>query len=150
MPLLSLIVGLALVLLGIWLLRGKKSLALYIPQPKLDVGARNPRSIFLYGLAYGFASLSCTLPIFLAVVGASLTVAGLSGLTLMFSSYALGMAVVLMSVTLGAALFKGIVAQWFSRLLPYMNTIGAVLLIVAGLYLIWFQGRYLPLIMATF
>jgi hypothetical protein len=55
-----------------------------------------------------------------------------------------------MSVALGAALFKGIVAQWFRRLLPYMNTVGALLLIIAGIYLVWFQARYLPLILATF
>jgi cytochrome c biogenesis protein CcdA len=84
------------------------------------------------------------------VVVASLTTAGASGMALMFGSYAAGMAVVLMSVALGAALFKGIVAQWFRRLLPYMNTVGALLLIIAGIYLVWFQARYLPLILATF
>jgi cytochrome c biogenesis protein CcdA len=68
----------------------------------------------------------------------------------MFSTYALGMAVVSMSVALGAALFKGIIAQWFHRLLPYMNTLGAIFLIVAGAYLIWYQARYLPLVLAAF
>ena len=149
MPLLAIAVGLSLVILGLWLLRGR-SLPFYFPQPNLDVRARNPRSVFMYGLAYGFASLSCTLPIFLAVVVASLTTSGASGMALMFGSYALGMAVVLMSVALGAALFKGIVAQWFRKLLPYMNTVGALLLIIAGIYLVWFQARYLPFILATF
>lgn len=147
MPLLALLVGALLVLLGLWLLGGR-SLPLRIPQPNFDVQARNPRAIFLYGMAYGFASLSCTMPIFLAVVGTSLTTTGPTGLTLMFGSYGIGMATVLMSVALGAALFKGVVAQWFQRLLPYMHTLGALLLVVAGIYLIWYQGRYLPLILA--
>jgi cytochrome c biogenesis protein CcdA len=149
MPLLALLVGALLVLLGLWLLGGR-SLPLRIPRPRFDVQARNPRAIFLYGVAYGFASLSCTMPIFLAVVGASLTTTGPTGLTLMFGSYGIGMATVLMSVALGAALFKGVVAQWFQRLLPHMHTLGALLLIVAGIYLIWYQGRYLPLILAGF
>jgi cytochrome c-type biogenesis protein len=149
MPLLALLIGALLVLLGSWLLAGK-SLPIYIPQPQVDVSARNSRSVFMYGLAYGFASLSCTLPIFLAVVGASLTTAGVAGMSLMFTAYGLGMAVVLMSVVMGAALFKGVVAQWFRKVLPYVHTVGAVMLIIAGVYLIWFQGRYLPLILAGF
>ena len=149
MPLLSLFIGVILVMLGIWLLVGK-SLPIHIPQPNIDVSAHNSRSVFMYGLAYGFASLSCTLPIFLAVVGASLTTAGVAGMTVMFIAYGLGMAVVLMSVAIGAALFKGIVAQWFRKILPYVNTVGAAMLIIAGVYLIWYQGRYLPLILAGF
>lgn len=147
MPLMALLVGGLLVLLGIWLLAGK-SLPIRIPQPQVDVTTRNNRSVFMYGLAYGFASLSCTLPIFLAVVGASLATAGVAGMSVMFTAYGLGMAAVLMSVAMGAALFKGMVAQWFSKALPYVHTIGAVMLIVAGVYLIWYQGRYLPLILA--
>ena len=103
--LLALIIGVLLVLLGIWLLAGK-SLPIHIPQPNIDVSAHNSRSVFMYGLAYGFASLSCTLPIFLAVVGASLTSAGVAGMSVMFTAYGIGMAVVLMSVAIGAALIN--------------------------------------------
>lgn len=149
MPFLSIIVGIVLVLLGLWLLGGK-SLPLRIPQPTFDVRTRNPKSIFLYGIAYGLASLSCTLPVFLAVVGASLTTAGIAGMSVMFAAYGVGMAVVLMSVAVGAALFKGVVAQWFQKMLPYVHTVGAILLIIAGVYLIWYQGRYLPLFLAGF
>jgi cytochrome c-type biogenesis protein len=148
-PLVALLVGALLLLLGIWLLAGK-SLPLAIPQPNLDVRARNPRAIFLYGLAYGFASLSCTLPIFLAVVGASLTASGPGGMAVMFAAYAAGMATVLMSVALGAALFKDAVAQWFRRFMPYVHRLGAILLIGAGLYLIWYQGRFLSLALVSF
>jgi len=57
---------------------------------------------------------------------------------------------VLMSVALGAALVKGAVAQGFKKLLPYVHRLGAGLLVLAGLYLIWYQGRYLPLVFAGF
>ncbi len=147
MPIAALAVGLGLVLLGFWLLSGK-SLPLAVPTPQVDLRSRNPKSVFLFGVAYAFASLSCTLPIFLAVIGASLATAGLRGSAAMFLTYGAGMAVVLMSVAVGAALLKGAVAQWFRKLLPYVHRVGAVLLIVAGLYLIWFQTRYLPLFLA--
>ena len=68
----------------------------------------------------------------------------------MFFSYAAGMATVLMSVALGAALLKGAVAQWFQPLVPYVHRLGAGLLVLAGLYLIWYQGRYLSLILSGF
>lgn len=149
MPFLTIVMGVLLVLLGLWLLGGK-SLPVRIPQPTWDVRARHPQSVFLYGVAYGLASLSCTLPVFLAVVGASLTAAGFAGMSVMFAAYGLGMAVVLMSVAVGAALFKSVVAHWFQKLLPYVHTVGALLLIVAGVYLIWYQGRYLPLFLGGF
>ncbi len=146
MPFAALAVGLTLVALGVWLLAGN-TLPLSLPQIQVDLQARNPRSVFLYGVAYALASLSCTLPIFLAVVGASLATAGLGGAATMFLAYGAGMATVLMAVAVSAALVKGAVAEGFRRLLPYVHRVGAALLIVAGLYLIWFQGRYLPLIL---
>ena len=147
MPFAALAVGILLVLLGIWLLTGK-SLPFSLPQPNLDVQARNRKSVFLFGIAYGVASLSCTLPVFLAVVGAGLATASFTGTGVMFIAYGLGMATVLMMVALGAALFKGSVSGWFRSVLPYVQRVGAALLILAGLYLIWYQGRYLPLILA--
>lgn len=152
MPFAALAVGIALVLLGLWLLAGgqARGLPLRLPVPNLEVRARNPKSVFLFGMAYAFASLSCTLPIFLAVVGASLATTGFVGSATMFFTYAAGMATVLMSVALGAAMLKGAVAQWFKRLLPYVHRLGAGLLVLAGLYLIWYQGRYLPLVFSGF
>jgi len=149
MPLLAIVVGGLLVLLGIWLLAGK-SLPVRIPQPNIEVSTRNNRSVFMYGLAYGFASLSCTLPIFLAVIGASLTISGVGGMAIMFTAFGAGMAAVLMSVAMGTALFKDILLQWLRKLLPYVHTIGAIMLAAAGAYLIWFQARYFPYILAGF
>jgi len=143
-PFVALLVGLALTLLGVWLLAGK-SLPFSLPAMNVDLQSRNPKAAFLFGIAYAFASLSCTLPIFLVVVGTSLTAAGVTGNAAMFFSYAAGMAVVLMAVSLSAALVKGAVTESLRGLLPYVHRIGAVMLILAGLYLIWYQSRYIPL-----
>jgi len=148
MPVAAVAVGIALLLLGVYLLAGK-SLSVKIPWPNLDLSARSSKSVFYFGLAYGFASLSCTLPVFLAVVGVSLTEGGLPGTALMFSAYAVGATTVLIGVAIGAALFKGVVTRWFKKLLPYMHRVSASLLILAGAYLIWFQGRFLYLVVAA-
>ena len=147
-PLTALATGIALFLLGLWLLAGK-SLPFSLPVPQINnPRARNPKSAFVFGIGYAFASLSCTLPLFLAVVGASLTAVGLAGGAIMFGGYGLGMATMLVGVALGTALLKGAVAHWFRKLLPYVYRISAVMLMLAGLYLIWYQGRNLPLILS--
>ncbi len=145
MPVGALITGIALVLLGLWFLAGK-SFPIALPIPQIgNTRTRNPKSAFVFGMGYAFASLSCTLPVFLAVVGASLTSSGLAAGAMMFSAYGFGMATVIMGVALSAALLKGAVAQWFRKLLPHVYRVSAVMLILAGLYLVWYQGRYLPL-----
>ena len=141
-PFIALLVGVALTLLGVWLLAGK-SLPFSLPALNVDLQSRNPKTAFLFGIAYAFASLSCTLPIFLVVVGTSLTAVGATGNAAMFFSYAAGMAVVLIAVSMSAALVKGAVTESLRGLLPYVHRIGAVMLILAGVYLIWYQSRYI-------
>ncbi len=147
MPLAALAVGIGLVGLGVWLFSGR-SLPLSLPNLEMGVRGRSPKAVFAFGLAYGFASLSCTLPVFLAVVGASLALGSATGSALMFAGYAAGMGAVLTAVALSAALLKGALTDWLKSLLPYTYRLSAILLILAGLYLIWFQGRYLPVILA--
>lgn len=144
MPYAAIAVGSALVLLGVWLLAGK-SLPVTLPSIDINLSARNPKTVFLYGAAYGFASLSCTMPIFLAVIGAGLATAGILASSLMFLSYGSGMAVVLIAVSLSAALLKDSIITSFSKLLPYVQNFGAAMLVLAGSYLIWFQAQFLLL-----
>ncbi len=92
--------------------------------------------MIVYGVAYTLASLGCTLPIFLIAVGAAL-VSGPLGSLVLFIAYSLGMGLVLTAVALGAALFKGIVASAVRRALPYVHQVSALLLVVAGGYLLW-------------
>jgi len=91
-----------------------------------------------FGLAYGLASLSCTLPIFLAVAGTSLTAtttwSSLGSLTL----YGLGMGSVILALSLGAATVQTALAVRLRRLLPFMSGIGTVSLFVAGGYIVYY------------
>ena len=147
LPIMGLIVGIGLIALGVWLLIGK-SLPFTLSTPNIELHGRNPKTIFLYGVAYAFASLSCTLPIFLAVVGTSLTASGIGAGAAMLGAYTAGMASVLMAIAMSMAIFKGAVAKRFSKFLPYVNRLGAVLLILAGIYVVWYQTDYLSLILA--
>jgi cytochrome c biogenesis protein CcdA len=94
--------------------------------------------MFLFGIAYGISSLSCTLPIFLVVVGTALGSGTLLISLAQFMGYALGMGTVLAAITIGTALFREAMERWLRRLMPYVHRVSALFLIGAGIYLIYY------------
>ena len=97
------------------------------------------KTYFLFGIGYGMASLGCTLPIFLVLVeGSAIKSQGFSIGLFQFFSYSLGMGAVLTSLALSLAVFKGGLAIYFRRVLPYMGRIAGALLLVSGSYQIYY------------
>lgn len=127
-------VGLALVSLGSWLAAGR-TLGVVLPNPVRDRRRRDLASAAVYGVGFGLASLACTLPIFLIVVGSAFVEGSLAGALALFIAYSLGMGAVVVAVTLGAALFRGAVARLLRRALPLVQRASGVLLVLAGTYL---------------
>ena len=142
MPWAGLVVGIIMVLLGLWLLitRNKLYSGLGVRlSARVNLGrSESLTSFFMFGIAYGLASLSCTLPIFLIVVGSSLAARGVLDGLFQFISFALGMGTVLMVLTLGTALFKGVVAAYLRRLIPYVERASAVLVVLAGTFIVYY------------
>ena len=132
-------VGIALVLLGAFLLLTRRHLGILalsrFQGPKTIQGVRG---FFLFGIGYALASLSCTLPIFLVVVGSALAAGGFVVGVIQFVSYGLGMGAVLIGVTLAVVFFKTGVSQGMRFLMPYVEPIGAVALVAAGSYLVYY------------
>jgi len=137
MPWIGLLIGAGLVLLGGWLLLGRHLALPGLPQLQVH-RERSLRSIFLFGVAYGLASLSCTLPVFLVVVGSTFIRQGVGAGLVRFLAYGLGMGAVLMALTLSLALFEGVLVGYLRRLMPYVERAGAVLLLGAGAYIIYY------------
>lgn len=109
MPWISVVVGLLLVLLGGWLLAGKHlsfDLPLRLAGNIGDPRKMTVRGFFLFGVAFGATSMSCTLPIFLMVIGGSATAGDFSSGFFQFVGYILGMGSVLLLLTLSMALVK--------------------------------------------
>lgn len=141
LPWFGLIVGILLAIGGAWLVSGGKiytgvaaRAAAHIGEPT-DVGIRG---YFLFGVSYGVASLSCTLPIFLAVLGLSAASIVFLEILLNFILFALGMGLVIMALTLGMAIFKGAMVRFLRRALPYIQPVGAWLMVLAGTYIIFY------------
>lgn len=131
-------IGAAMIGLGIWLLVGDGHLGI-LAASRLSVSReRNLANVFTFGLVYALGSLSCTLPIFLVAVGSGLAREGLAASFGPFVSYALGMGVILVAVTIGSALFRDAVARSLRGLIPYVNRASVMFLIGAGGYLIYY------------
>ncbi len=141
MPALGIVIGGVLVLMGLWMLAGRTLHAGAFERFAGRVG--DPRNVsvpgfFLFGLAYGAASLSCTLPAFLAVVGSSLASGGVLAGAGRFFGFGLGMAAVLVTLTLALAFFKQGLVKWLRRAVPYVRLASAILLVLAGAYVIFY------------
>lgn len=129
-------IGVVLAAAGVAVVAGR---SLAVPQ-RVHVAARRERrlgAVLLFGVGYGVASLGCTLPIFLTLVGAALGTATL----VVFAAYGAGMALVLMALSIAAALLRDGLARALRRLLPHMGRITGALLVVAGLYLVYYWYR---------
>ena len=138
---LALFVGVALVALGILVLAGK-SISIKVPGLQADVSS--PRGFFVFGLGYGIASLSCTFPVFLAVVGAGALSGGFVSALATFAAYALGKGALLVGVTILTVAGGTAAGARVKRLTPLMTRASSVLLIVAGAYIAWYYGRFAP------
>lgn len=142
LPWVSVIVGLGLLVLGIWMLFGRHiSLDVMVRLSSLigDPRKISIRGFFLFGLAFGATSLGCTLPIFLVVVGGALTSGNFLAGMLQFLWYILGTATVFLSLTLAMAFVQGgLVVGFLRRVVPYVHVISAILLILAGGYISYY------------
>ena len=141
LPWLGLGIGILLVLAGAWLLRGGELYTALAQQAATRLGnpgSSNVRGYFLFGLSYGVASLSCTLPIFLAVIGSSFAASDIVTSFSQFVLYALGMGVVIIALTLSMALFKGAMLGGMRKVMPYVHPIGTWLMIIAGTYIVFY------------
>jgi cytochrome c-type biogenesis protein len=94
-------------------------------------------AMLLFGVGYGLASLGCTLPIFLALVAASLGGEKLR----VFAAYGIGMAVVLMALSVAVACARQGISRLVRPLLSHVGRLAGVLLTAAGGYLVYYWAR---------
>lgn len=115
---------------------------------KLGREARSPgiRGYVAFGLGYGLASLGCTLPLFLALVGAATAAGGLRSAVDAFALYGAGMATTFGVLALVASLAGvGIVTRG-RAVARFVPGLGAALLLVSGAYVVYYwltAGRFL-------
>lgn len=141
-PWFAILIGVFLVALGIWLMLGKHLSFGFLLNLSTKIGDPSQMTIkgfFLFGLAFGMTSMSCTLPIFLAVVGSSINQGDFVQGMYQFLAFVSGMGLVMLTLTLSLAFIKGgVVLDTMRKIQPMVNKISAVFLLIAGGYIIYY------------
>ena len=143
-PWATIVIGVALVVLGIAMLRGYEP-ALILPKLQNGGGKRRTgASMFVFGVSYAVASISCALPLFTSAVAGTFRRANLVSSLAVFVAYSLGMTLVLLALTVSLGMAKQGVLRWLRKALPHVTRASGLLLIVAGAYLVhygWYERR---------
>ncbi len=134
-PYTALVVGVLLIAAGLVVVLGRAVPEIPVPGLTLsDTGS--VRGMFLYGVAYGVASLGCALPIFLVVVGAATASSSWVTSLVQFLNFALGMGIVVTIVSVAIALSREGVVRLIRRSFRYSAQVTAIFLLLGGAYLI--------------
>ena len=140
-PWVGLSIGILLALAGAYMLSGGtiyNNMAVRLSAKMGNASRGGVKGYFTFGVGYGTASLSCTLPIFLAVIGGTFTADTFLDSLLQFLLYGFGMGTVILVLTVGMAIFKGAMIGDLRRMLPYLGTVSAIMLLVSGAFIIYY------------
>lgn len=138
LPYFNIALGFGLIALGVAMMRGYQ---LNLKLPKMQKGGQSGSfaSMFLFGMSYATASLTCTLGLFITAINSANfgSAAGESSFTSSFGalvSYGLGMGLLATMLTLLLALGKSSIVGKFRSILPKINFFSGVLLLIVGPY----------------
>ena len=136
-PWISIVIGAALLVLGVAMLFGFE---LSVRLPRLDRGGRERtiRSMFVFGVSYAIASIGCTLPLFLGPVAGTFSRDSYLDGVLVFAVYGLGMALVLLTLTVGIALARTSIVRGLRSVQPYIGRVAGGLVALAGAYVAYY------------
>jgi cytochrome c-type biogenesis protein len=127
---LELVVGVVLVCLGSAMAAGVDLPSPHVALPERE---RSLSGYFGFGVLYAAAAAGCSAPLFVGVALRSLSVGLVSGLVTL-SAYALGMSVLMISVTVATALGRGVLLRRVTEHMGTVQRLGGVLLVLAGAY----------------
>jgi cytochrome c biogenesis protein CcdA len=144
LPYVTIVIGISLIGLGIWLLLGR-DLAVLTPRSLVVGRGRAPTarlgSMFGYGVGYAVASLSCTIGPFLGVTGAAFRGGPVLDGLMIYLAYAAGFGLLVGVLAVAVAFASSALIDRMRRILPYVNRISGALLVAVGLY-VGYYGFY--------
>ncbi len=99
---------------------------------------RSPRSLYLFGVSYAVANISCGIGLFIGLMTSTLTRSGFVSGVAVFVFYGLGMALVIGVLTVSLALAKQGVLRRLRALMTKVDRIAGVFLVITGAYLVYY------------
>jgi cytochrome c biogenesis protein CcdA len=139
-PSLGLAAGAAAMLAGAVALAGRGTLAVPLPAglPRSQNHWLRP---LVFGVAYGLASLGCSLPVFLAFLASSLAVRGSGNALAVLAAYVTGIATTILALLVVATLLREGLARRLGPLAGRLHRVSGLLLLLAGGDLTYFWAR---------
>lgn len=134
-PWLALGVGIVITALGIAMLAFGFEPTIGLPKLERGGSSRSYRSVFLFGVSYAIASLSCGLPVFLAVVGTATATSNFASGALTFVTYGVGMSMLVVALTITLAFAKEGLLRWLRSAMRHMNRLSGAVMVLAGAYI---------------
>lgn len=135
-PWLAIIVGVGLIGGGVAFIRGR---SVMVRLPALRGRKRSDgRSLFLFGVSYAVASLSCTIGTFLALVGVTFTRTSFLGAVAVFLVYGLGMSLVLIAVTVAVAAGRDSIVVRLRSTSQYVSRVSGWIMVASGAFIVWY------------
>jgi cytochrome c biogenesis protein CcdA len=132
----SLVIGIALIAMGIAMFRGWKP-----PVAQPDVSVQRKRThwnMFLFGIVYAVASIGCTIGFLTSVILGSVGRNGYLSGVISIVLYGLGMGLLVTSLTVTLAFARTGLLATLKRGLPLFDRVSALFVILTGIYLTWY------------
>lgn len=107
------------------------------PPVVIQTNANGRKRFYLFGMAYAFGALGCSLPIFLLVIFQSLAQKGIPGAVTNFVVYSGAMSGLMILFSLVSALSKRAMQKFLISYMGIIQKSAGVLILLAGVYLIY-------------
>ncbi len=130
------ITGFALIILGVMMLAGKRTT---IQIPHSFANHNGLFGMYIFGLGYALGGIGCTLPAFLFVVATAFsgesTLSGIAN----FVAFSVGAMLMMLTISVAAVLSRGAVKKFLGKHMGTIQKLTSVIVILGGIYLIYFQ-----------
>lgn len=129
------VIGMVLIVIG--LTSGFTHVFDKIPKGVLQApGGVGAWGMILFGIAYGTASLGCSLPIFLIVVLGAAATGGFTGVLTLYTAYGAGVTSLILALTLMVSFAERFFSEKLSSAMPHIKKVSSALIILAGIYIL--------------
>ncbi len=136
LPYATVVIGAALVVMGIMMLAGRE---IRFVMPRVSSSPSEALgSMFLYGIAYAVASLTCTIGPFLAVTFSTFRSDSYLAGVLSYAAYAAGMTVLVGVLAVSTALASATAVGHMRSFMPVIGRIGGAVMVLMGAYVAYY------------
>lgn len=135
-PLLELAAAIIIVFMGI-------SILVKIRIPSISMQVKIPKQkgligLYVFGIAYGLASVGCSAPIFFSILAYAVAMEGFLSSTITFLVYTIGMGTPLILTSILVAEAKRLTIERVAKATSWLQKFSGIFLILVGIYLLYF------------